>query len=109
MQIDNINNSINPLKGIIEKMDNIPGQKGGDIQYNNKEYQIKYGNQQIITKKSIEKVMKEIINVLEKLKNSRKVTENLKSIFEAKENDLDNMLNQVDDSIENIIKQNLTL
>lgn len=105
LQAINIYNTEEPLKNIIEKMDSIPGQKGGDIQQNNKEYQVKYGNQQIITKTSINKVMQEIIKILDELKNKKNLIKNLKSVFVANENDIDVMLKKVDDSIDSYLQK----
>ena len=72
-------------------------------------YQAKYGNTQIITIKSIEKVMKEIINLLnqyelEKRQTKRNLSEGLVKLFTDK-NNIDIMLDQVNESYDEKLEE----
>ena len=98
-----------PVAIAMDNTDNIPGYKGGDFRYGKTDYQAKYGNTQIITIKSIEKVMKEIINLLnqyelEKRQTKRNLSEGLVKLFTDK-NNIDIMLDQVNESYDEKLEE----
>lgn len=67
-----INEKDHPLRFIIDKVDNVPGYKGGDYAVGKREFQAKYGNSRLITIKSIEKVMGSIIAFLDEYDKNKK-------------------------------------
>ena len=99
-----------PVGYAIEGIDNTPGIKGGDVQVRVNEndwidYQMKYGNQQIITKKSIRETMAAIKNILmiyknEQSKSEEKALDQLSEGFVTLFTEDNNMIRFVEDNIE---------
>lgn len=104
MIVDQVN-SEHPLAGIVGKTDNVPGYQGGDVQYRGRDYQMKYGNQQIITKTSIKKCMNIIIKSLNEFENNKKraktiLSRNLVELF-TKEGNVN--LTKVNDTYDKVV------
>ncbi len=104
-------NGDHPVAIAIDKTDNIPGYKGGDFQIRGRDYQAKYGNQQIITKIGINKVMKNIIKALdeyelEKKDAKRVLSKELVTLFTDKENmGLEGNLEQINEAYDKKAQQ----
>ncbi len=95
-----------PVAIAIDKTDNIPGYKGGDFQVRGRDYQAKYGNQQIITKISIQEVMSNIIKLLDQYEINKKgakkrISEELVHLF----TDEGNIEEQVNKSYDEKVNQ----
>ena len=81
-----ISNTDHPVQIAIDKTDSIEGVKGGDFRAGNKDYQAKFGNQQIITLKSIQETMNSIIKIINEYdatirKGKKEITRNLVKLF----------------------------
>lgn len=70
--LNNLSNSIDKgsIEPLIGKVDRVKGLKGGDIQINGQQIQVKYGNKQIITFANIKKTINSIKTIIQSYINS---------------------------------------